>query len=328
MLYSLLLATVDRQRDVDRFLCSLASQTCRDFEVIVIDQNPNHDLDRILERYQSLFPIRQVRSARGHSRALNAGLIYAAGEIVAFPDDDCWYDPDLLARVASLFKAHPQWSGVTGREIVEPEFVSGGRWDSQPGMLTARNVWRRGISFTIFLRRGAAASCQFDENLGVGAGTPWGSGEETDYLLSLVEKGHDIYYDPSIAVWHQGRSGPYTSSSHEKARRYGMGMGRVLRKHRYAFPQVVRHLTRPAVGALLALLRGDSNKARYHWSICSGRTNGWLSAADGHSQAEQDSSPASQRGQPDMMQIATRSTPASNRQPVKNATVPVDPGEG
>ena len=276
MLFSILLATVDREKEVTNFLRSLASQTCRDFEVIVIDQNPDDRLTPLLDEYRSLFPIRQVRSARGHSRAFNAGLMHAAGELVAFPDDDCWYDPDLLERVGALFAAHPNWSGVTGREIVGPGFTSGGRWDPRPGMVTPDNIWRRAISFTIFLRRNAAAGCQFDETLGVGAGTPWGSGEETDYLLRLLQEGHPIFYDPSIAVWHQGHSGPYTPDTYAKARRYGMGMGRVLRQHGYALPQVARHLARPAGGALLSLLRGDWGKARYHWSICSGRAGGWL----------------------------------------------------
>ncbi len=52
-----------------------------------------------------------------------------------------------------------------------------------------------------------------------------------------------------------------------KAHRYGMGMGRVLRKHNYALPLVTHHLARPAGGALLALLRGNLDRARYHWSI-------------------------------------------------------------
>ena len=276
MLFSILLATVDREREVCIFLRSLASQSCRDFEVIVIDQNPNDRLTRILQRYRSVMAIRELRSGRGHSRALNYGLTHAAGEVVAFPDDDCWYDGDLLERVAAKLTTHSHWSGVTGREITQEGFTSGGRWDSAPGFVTRSNVFRRAISFSIFLRRDVAVRYQFDETLGVGADTPWGSGEETDYLLQLVHAGHLIHYDPSLGIWHQGRSGPYTAERLAKARSYGMGMGRVLRKHGYTLPLVGWHLTRPAGGALLALARGNPDKARYHWSICSGRANGWL----------------------------------------------------
>src|SRR5262249_9641648 len=161
---------------------------------------------------------RRIHSAPGHSRAFNTGLRHVTGDLVAFPDDDCWYDPDLLERVALGLERNPGWSGITGREIVEPGFTSGGRWDSELGPVARANIWRRAITFSIFLRAEVAREFMFDETLGVGAGTPWGAGEETDYLLRMIEAGHVVHYDPSIAVWHQGRSGPYTAETYSKAR--------------------------------------------------------------------------------------------------------------
>ncbi len=280
MRYSILLATLDRTRELDQFLASLARQTWRDFELLVIDQNSDDRLGEVLEPYATEFPIRRIRSARGHSRAFNMGLAQVNGDIVAFPDDDCWYDPGLLERVARMLEAHPEWSGVTGREIVEPGFTSGGRWDAKPGAVEPANIWRRAITFSIFLRASVATKYAFDETLGVGAGTPWGAGEETDYLLRMIEDGHVIFYDPSVTIWHQGRSGPYTAGTYSKARRYGMGMGRVLRKHRFPLCSVGHHVMRPAGGALLSLASGNLGKARYHWSIFAGRAGGWLLTPD------------------------------------------------
>jgi glycosyltransferase involved in cell wall biosynthesis len=274
--YSILLATLDRTSELAQFLASLASQTWRDFELIIIDQNPDDRLRDLLAQYSPIFAIRRIRSARGHSRGFNAGLAEVTGDIVAFPDDDCWYDADLLERVARKLSQHPEWSGLTGREIVEAGFNCGGRWDAEPGRVSRANIWRRAITFSIFLRADAARKFLFDESLGVGAGTPWGAGEETDYLLRMIESGHAIHYDPGIAIWHQGRSGPYTVQICSKARRYGMGMGRVLRKHRFSLATVGRQVARPAAGALLSLLSGDLAKARYHWSIFGGRAAGWL----------------------------------------------------
>jgi GT2 family glycosyltransferase len=136
-------------------------------------------------------------------------------------------------------------------------------------------VWRRAITFSIFLRRSVVEGACFDESLGVGAGSPWGAGEETDYLLRAMERGHSIYYDPSLGIWHRGRSGPYRPETSAKARHYGMGVGRVLRKHHYPLHSVAYHLVRPLGGALLYLSGGRAEKARYHWSIFSGRMNGW-----------------------------------------------------
>jgi glycosyltransferase involved in cell wall biosynthesis len=276
MRFSFLLATCGRTEELPQLLRSLADQTWRDFEVIVIDQNPDDRLVDLLEPYAALFPLRHVRSAAGHSRAFNAGLAGITGDVVAFPDDDCWYDPHLLERVERFFRENPSWTGITGREIVPVGFSSGGRWDRRPGRVTPANIWRRAITFSIFLRRSAVEAAWFDESLGVGAGSPWGAGEETDYLLRAMERGHSIYYDPSLGIWHRGRSGPYRPEIFAKARHYGMGIGRVLRKHRYPLHSVVYHLTRPFVGALFYLSAGQFHRSRYHWSIFSGRLNGWL----------------------------------------------------
>src|SRR5262249_10265884 len=160
---------------------------------------------------------------------------------------------------------------LTGREIVTPGFTSGGRWDRRRGPVTRQNVWGRAITFSMFLRRPFVENARFDESLGVGAGSPWGAGEETDYLLRAIALGHVIHFEPSPGVWHRGRSGPYRPEIYSKARHYGMGIGRVLRKHRYPVPSVAYHLGRPFGGALLWLAAGRLGKARYHWSIFSGR---------------------------------------------------------
>jgi glycosyltransferase involved in cell wall biosynthesis len=285
MFYSLLLATVGRTRELHRFLQSLVDQTWRDFEVIVIDQNADDRIAEVLDQYSGKLLLQHVRSLRGHSKAFNAGLQRIRGEIIAFPDDDCWYGSDVLERVARFFRGNPQWNGLTGREVVEPGFSSGARWDSRPGRVTRRNIWRRAITFSIFLRRSAVDCARFDESLGVGASTPWGAGEETDFLLRAIERGHAIHYDPSLGIWHQGRSGPYDPQIYAKARYYGMGIGRVLRKHRYPLQALAYHLMRPLGGAVLYMTAGAPERARYHWSIFSGRMGGWLSSVDAVAEA-------------------------------------------
>src|SRR5690349_10889036 len=112
---SLLLATVGRTAELENFLLHLDAQTYRCFELIVIDQNPDDRLVAILSEYGQRFPIRHCRSGRGLSRARNVGLPAATGDVIAFPDDDCWYPPDLLQQVAAIFSENPAVDGITGR---------------------------------------------------------------------------------------------------------------------------------------------------------------------------------------------------------------------
>ena len=54
-------------------------------------------------------------------------------------------------------------------------------------------------------------------------------------------------------------------------------MGRVISKHRYAWPFRMRAIFRPLAGALLSLLTLRFLKAAYHLSIGRGRLSGLLS---------------------------------------------------
>jgi hypothetical protein len=209
---------------------------------------------------------------------LNAGLQHVRGEIVVFPDDDCWYPPDLLRHVAEVMNLNPAWGGLCGRPMTVTGKVSGGRWDTQPGFLTEANVWKRAISFTIFLRFAHIKDRQFDEALGVGSGTPWGAGEETDFVLAVMRSGSPLFYDPSLRVYHPPMFVRFTASACAKALSYGYGMGHVLRKNGYPIYAVGYHLMRPFVGSVLCILIGRVSKARYHWAIFRGRIGGWLNS--------------------------------------------------
>src|SRR5579864_3540599 len=92
--FSLILATVGRLDEVARFLQHLGRQTYRDFELIIVDQNSDDVLERLIRQYQGCFPVLHLRSEPGLSRARNVGLQHFSGDVVAFPDDDCWYAPD------------------------------------------------------------------------------------------------------------------------------------------------------------------------------------------------------------------------------------------
>jgi hypothetical protein len=102
---------------------------------------------------------------------------------------------------------------------------SSGRWDYDAGLINRFNVWKRGVSISVFLKSKIIEIIGgFDEMLGVGAYIPCGSGEETDYLLRTLE---EAVYHPHFTV--------YCNNAIKRARLYAQGMGCVLQKHNYPF---------------------------------------------------------------------------------------------
>lgn len=274
MKISLILATKNRVQEVDRFARSLVRQGHTDLELIVVDQNEDDRLIGVLGQLHFPFPIIRLRSKSGLSLARNVGMSRATGNIITFPDDDCWYPEGLLARVVAEFRDRPSVDGLTGRSEDGLGHASGGCFSRDQGRVDLKNVWKRGISYTIFLRAPVCAAVgSFDEELGVGAHTRFGSGEETDYLIRTIKLGFNIQYLADLIVFHPNPV-LYNRNHCDKAFRYGVGMGRVLSKHRYELSFNLYTILRPICGALLSLLMLRIRKAAYHLAIARGRVSG------------------------------------------------------
>ena len=271
--FDLIVATVDRVEEVDRLLSSLERQTHRDFRVLLADQNGDDRLAEVLAGHGSL-DIQPVRAPRGLSRARNVALGLVQADVVAFPDDDCIFPDDLLARVADRFDDEAALDGLTGR-AADSDGRSSPSWPRDATVLTRENLWNRAISFTIFLSAPLVKAVgPFDEQLGLGTETPWSSGEEIDYLIRTLDRHARIEYDPDLVVVHDVPS--FTPDTLRAiGARDGASIGYLLRKHRYPRRRVARMLLRPAGGAVLATLRNDRARARFHVSTLRGRLLGY-----------------------------------------------------
>lgn len=274
MKFSLILATLGRTDELTRFLSSLDRQTFRDFELVVVDQNSDDRLVSLLAPYLSHITIRHLRSEPGLSRARNVALAQVDGEIVAFPDDDCWYPDDLLESVVRFFDAHPEYEGLTGKcanDRGEPR----GWWDSEPGRVTKINLFRRSGSVSMFFRRSAIARVgTFDETLGLGADTPWQGCEDLDYVARAITAGVGLYYRPDLEVYHDDPPS-LDSSLIMRAYRGARATGRLLRIHQYPF-WYVAYWSAGALGlSIFAVAKLDFKRARYHWLSFLGRLEGW-----------------------------------------------------
>ena len=275
-MFSLIVCSVDRFDRLERLFQSLARQTFRNFEVILVDQNPDDRLAPLVGAFRNSFPIHHARSPKGLSLARNRGIALAGRTYVAFPDDDCWYRAETLAQVLAKFQADPELSVVTGRT-----FDADGKPSLSPSLdaettVTRRNYLSCGNSNSIFVTRALLVEIGgFDERLGVGAATPFQSGEEADLLLRAIAARRKLVYFPDIVVHHDQVDQDVTASHALRAAKYGRGFGALMRKHRFGTLYALYRLARPMASALIALLRGDRATLNYKWSWLSGIARGY-----------------------------------------------------
>jgi glycosyltransferase involved in cell wall biosynthesis len=267
---------VDRTAPLEELLRSLAAQTHRGFRLLVVDQNDDDRVTQLLTAHPGVEAV-HLHSQRGLSRARNVALAQLTGDLVAFPDDDCVYAPDLLERVARRFAAQSALDGLTGRAVAA-DGSSDPSWETHASVLDAHNLWNRVISFALFLRRDLVRRVgAFDERLGLGAGTLWSSGEEVEYVVRAIRTGARIEYDPNVTVTH-ARKRYDAAELRAVGLRDGASVGWILRRHGYGPRPTVRMLLRPVGGVVTSVARGNLPRASFHAATLRGRVRGYLRA--------------------------------------------------
>jgi len=277
--FSLVLATVHRVTELERMITSLAAQTYKNFELILVDQNSDDRLIPVVERWKGNLPLIHLRTGPGLSKARNLGLTFTRGELVGFPDDDCWYPQDCLVRISEWFDRFPEYSllSTCARDETGDEVAS--RWPLQPCVIDRRSVLMTCISFCLFVRRQSVVDAGgFDEGMGLGSGTPFQSAEESDLALRVIARGERGWFEKSISV-HHPRKDP-ASAPAERAFHYGLGFGYLLRKHHYGIKVWLYHVLRACGGVVRGIFRARLREARFYWNSARGRIAGYWHKPD------------------------------------------------
>lgn len=223
--FSLIIPTLGRTDELRKMLQSAGAQRPVDLEIIIVDQNDDDRVGKILSELALPVPVNHVRLTRKSlSLGRNVGLQHATGTFVAFPDDDCWYPAGLLANVNLWFDKHPKYEILAVGAVDGDGLSSGNRWFQDACDIRPINALRTTFSNSLFLRRSALPKeIRFDENLS--------ASEETDYILRLLKIGLRGRFDRSLSVGHPRRDMLSGTVSKERARKYGQGMGQFVRHH-------------------------------------------------------------------------------------------------
>lgn len=122
---SVIIITYKRSSFIERAINSVLSQTYKDFEVIIVDDNNpgtqyRSDLEKIMQKYEGLENIKYVQHEynKNGAAARNTGIAIAKGKYISFLDDDDFYMPDRLEKLVSLLDNNPKYNGVYSSVIV------------------------------------------------------------------------------------------------------------------------------------------------------------------------------------------------------------------
>jgi glycosyltransferase involved in cell wall biosynthesis len=223
--FSLIVATLGRTTELEKLFASIAAQNRKDVEIIIVDQNDDARLDPIIATIPQRISVTRLRVAEKNvSRARNVGMDAAHGEILAWPDDDCWYPAGLLDQVDRFFQQQPKYSIFSVGARDEEGISSGNRWIQDSCDITPFNSLRTTFCSSLFISNPQACrTVRFDEGLN--------RGEETDFVLRLFRTGLKGRFEKKFYVCHPRRDMLSGTVSVERAKSYGSGMGALARRH-------------------------------------------------------------------------------------------------
>lgn len=214
---SVVVCTRNRPERLQGCLAALRRQTRPPLEVIVVDNAP---VDERVRALAGRFGCRYVAEPRpGLDWARNRGWLAAAGEVVAFTDDDARPDPRWVEAVGEAFGSPDVWAvtglvlaasvGTEAQRLFEEGYGGMGK-GCAPQVYSCRNAEtsyapsRLGAGCNMAFRRERLAELGgFDPALDVGTAT--GGGGDLDMLQRVLEAGGAVLYEPSALVLHEHR---------------------------------------------------------------------------------------------------------------------------
>ncbi|GAA2171706.1 hypothetical protein GCM10009846_06550 [Agrococcus versicolor] len=127
---SVIVRTRNRPLLLERALASIAGQTMRDLQVVVVNDGGDPApvealLDGVRDRLGDL-RVAHHETSVGRPRAMLAGMALADAPAFVFHDDDDSWEPEFLERTLAHLDAHPEEVGVASRcTVVWEEVVDG-----------------------------------------------------------------------------------------------------------------------------------------------------------------------------------------------------------
>ncbi len=278
MKFSLITATLADKNEIEQLITSLSEQTHKNLELIVVDQGGNDYINSVVDRFASL-DIKHIKATSlGLSHARNLGLDRITGQIIAFPDDDCTFPPDILREAADFFEKNPGY-GILSVAQADPQtgFRVKQFIDNQSDLMPEK-IFRTCTSIGLFIRL-KDSPIKFDEQFGVGS--RFGCAEETDYVLRLLQKGYKGRYEPNLHTLHLPHN--EQTISVDKLRTYSIGLGAFLKKHcvfkknrRLTSITIQLLFLRPLAGMMLSLLTLRFLHLKHYYTKMTGRIRGFI----------------------------------------------------
>jgi len=305
---SVIVCTRNRADSIGETLAAVSKLESPDFEVLVVDSSTELEREKTAQCARQYGAKYLLEPRRGLNIARNTGIANAAGDIVAFTDDDCIPEKPWLAQKLQNFSDASVWA-CTGRVVQHSregasdlfEEVAGQDLGAERRVFSQADV-HMGIAFflgnlaKVFAKHmkssapvpyciGHGSSMAFRKNIfprirtfddRFGNGAPLGGCDDIEMFYRILRSGGRIVYEPTAVVRHKHRF----AAQDVFQTRYGYSFGnatfmRVYRRDLRMFVLFYGRLLQLVLKSTQYRLTGNKDLAQSFKSDLRGFLDGW-----------------------------------------------------
>lgn len=208
MRYSFVIPVYNRPDETDELLESLAQQTLRDFEVLVVEDGSQITCQQVVQKHAAQMPLKYFcKPNSGPGQTRNYGAERSQGEYLIFLDSDCVLPPGYLEAVEKELaekpcdafggpdRSHPSFTPVQKAisYSMTSFFTTGGiRGGKKKLDKFYPRSFNMGISASLYRKLGGFSKMRF--------------GEDIDLSIRIFQSGARCRLFPQAWVWHKRRT--------------------------------------------------------------------------------------------------------------------------
>ena len=268
MLFSIIIPVYNRPDELNELLESLAAQTEKDFEVVVVEDGSAVSSREVCQSWDNRLALRYFEKENGGpGPARNFGARHAGGEYLLILDSDVVVPQNYLAAVREALERE-DCDAFGGPDCAHASFspMQKAINYAMTSFFTTGGIRGGKKKLDKFYPRSFNMGCKRSVYAALGGFAPMRFGEDIDFSTRIFENGYRSRLIPEAWVWHKRR----TDLRKFFRQVHNSGIARIHLTHRHPGTLKAVHLLPAAftLGAALCLALGLGGVFFCPWALC------------------------------------------------------------
>jgi len=206
---SIIVPVYNRSDEIVEFLISFSRQTCKNFEIVIVDDGSEEDLKTVIEPFNKQLSLLYIcQNNMGPGLARNTGMKLANGDLFVFIDSDCTVPPDYIKNILHHFKIDDfdVFGGPDTYHDNFPVFLKAVNYGMTSFIGTAGSRAGRNRRIVKYYPRSFNMGIKRKVYEKIGGMIDLRHGQDMEYSSRILKAGFRVKYFEDVFVYHKRRT--------------------------------------------------------------------------------------------------------------------------